>query len=145
MLLPHGGEGDADAGCTVTGVWGLVACVGGTATHEIPITHTHLPTHSLTNPLTHSLTTLLTHSLSSLITLTVPLSPTQTQTEMDDDAYARSRTGRAKVRSFAADPSLFPCEVRSRRRESVGGGGTEQLHRLHPAVQQLDLDSQATE
>lgn len=35
----------------------------------------------------------------------------QQQTEMDDDAYARSRTGRARVRSFAADPSLFPCEV----------------------------------
>jgi hypothetical protein len=34
------------------------------------------------------------------------------QTDMDDDAYARSRAGRTRVRSFAADPSLFPCEVR---------------------------------
>lgn len=33
------------------------------------------------------------------------------QTDMDDDAYARSRAGRTRVRSFAADPSLFPCEL----------------------------------
>jgi preprotein translocase subunit SecA len=34
------------------------------------------------------------------------------QTSLDDDAYSRSRGGQPRVRSFAADPSLFPCEVR---------------------------------
>jgi hypothetical protein len=33
------------------------------------------------------------------------------QTDETDDAYAKSRAGKAKVRSFAADPSIFPCEV----------------------------------
>ncbi len=35
------------------------------------------------------------------------------QVEGDADAFAKTRKGGARVRSFAADPSIYPCQLSS--------------------------------